>query len=134
MEQWIIYKEFRFEAAHQLPYHEGKCRRLHGHSWVGRVYVQGSQLAETGSEKGMIIDYGRIKQYLQPLLDHYLDHYYLNETIGLDNPTSEEVARWIFQQLDKAGLPGLHAVEIQETCTSGCRYLKNESVLDTAGN
>lgn len=124
MEEWLIYKEFRFEAAHQLPYHDGKCRRLHGHSWVGRVYVKGNQLIEEGPKQGMILDYGDIKKYLKPLLDNFLDHYYLNETTGLLNPTSEAIAKWIFERLEEAGLPGLHSVEIRETCTSGVRYTK----------
>ncbi len=124
MDEWLIYKEFRFEAAHKLPHHDGKCRRLHGHSWVGRVYVKGNHLIEDGPNQGMIIDYGDIKQYLKPLLDKYLDHYYLNETTGLENPTSEAVAMWIFEKLAEAGLPGLYAVEIRETCTSGCTYRK----------
>lgn len=124
MDQWIIYKEFYFEAAHQLPHHDGKCQRLHGHSWVGRVYIKGNSLVQDGSKQGMVMDYGDIKQYIKPLLDNYLDHYYLNETTGLENPTSEEVARWIFEKLEAAGCPNLWAVEIQETCTSGCRYTK----------
>ena len=124
MEQWLIYKEFRFEAAHRLPNHHGKCSRLHGHSWQGRIYIEGNKLIETGPKQGMLFDYGDIKEYIQPLLDHYLDHYYLNETTGLENPTSEQIARWIFEKLEIAGLPGLHSVEIRETCTSGCRYMK----------
>jgi 6-pyruvoyltetrahydropterin/6-carboxytetrahydropterin synthase len=123
-EEWLIYKEFRFEAAHTLPNHDGKCRRLHGHSWVGRVYLQGEKLIETGSKQGMIMDYGDIKKYLKPLLDDFLDHHYLNETTGLTNPTSEELAKWIFERLEEANLPGLYAVEIRETCTSGARYLR----------
>lgn len=125
MEEWVICKEFRFEAAHHLPHHDGKCRRLHGHSWVGRVYVKSQELIAEGSKQGMVMDYGDIKQYLQPLLDNFLDHYYLNETTGLENPTSEAIAKWIYEQLEIVGLPGLDAVEIQETCTSGCRYTKN---------
>lgn len=125
MEEWLIYKEFRFEAAHRLPHHDGKCSRLHGHSWVGRVYVKGNQLIEEGSKQGMIMDYGDIKTYLKPLLDNFLDHYYLNETTGLENPTSEAIAKWVFERLEEAGLPGLYAVEIQETCTSGTRYMKS---------
>ncbi|BAU64154.1 queuosine biosynthesis protein QueD [Stanieria sp. NIES-3757] len=125
MEEWLIYKEFYFEAAHQLPHHDGKCRRLHGHSWVGRVYVKGDRLITNGSKQGMVIDYGDIKKYLQPLLDNFLDHYYLNETLSLESPTSEMVARWIFEKLETAGLPGLYAVEIRETCTSGCTYQKS---------
>ena len=125
MEEWIIYKEFRFEAAHKLPNYDGKCSRLHGHSWVGRVYVKGNKLIDHGPKQGMIIDYGDISQYIQPLLDDFLDHYYLNETTGLENPTSENISRWIFEKLEKVGLPGLYAVEIRETCTSGCTYKKS---------
>lgn len=124
MQEWIIYKEFRFEAAHQLPHHDGKCRRLHGHSWVGRIYVKGNELVTEGSQKGMIIDYGEIKKYIQPLLEQYLDHYYLNESTGLENPTSEILAQWIYEKLEASRLPGLYAVEIHETCTSGCMYRK----------
>lgn len=125
MESWSIYKEFRFEAAHRLPHHDGKCRRLHGHSFVGRVYVRGDRLIESGAKQGMIIDYSDLKKYLKPLLNDYLDHHYLNDTTGLENPTSEELARWIYHQLEAAGLPGLSAVEIRETCTSGCLYSVN---------
>ncbi len=122
MDEWIIFKEFRFEAAHILPHYEGKCRRLHGHSWVGRVYIKGNHLVADGSKQGMLMDYADIKQYLEPLLTQYLDHYYLNETTGLENPTSEAVAKWIFEQLEETQMPGLYAVEIRETCTSGCTY------------
>ncbi|NJP12528.1 MAG: 6-carboxytetrahydropterin synthase QueD [Leptolyngbyaceae cyanobacterium RU_5_1] len=124
MEEWLIYKEFRFEAAHHLPHHTGKCGRLHGHSWVGRVYIQGNKLIEDGSQQGMLLDYGEIKQYIEPLLERYLDHHYLNQTTGLLNPTSEAIARWVFERLEETDLPGLHAVEIRETCTTGARYMK----------
>lgn len=119
---WIIYKEFHFEAAHRLPAYQGKCNRLHGHSWVGRVYVRGTQLIRSGSQQGMIMDYAEIANYLKPLLDSFLDHHYLNESTGLENPTSEAIAQWVFEKLEKAGLLGLHSVEIRETCTSGARY------------
>ena len=126
MEEWLIYKEFSFEAAHKLPHHNGKCRRLHGHSWVGRVYVKGNRLISGGAKQGMVIDYSDIKKYVEPLLDNYLDHYYLNESLQIDNPTSEMVAKWIFERLETAGLPGLEAVEIRETCTSKCTYKKTK--------
>jgi 6-pyruvoyltetrahydropterin/6-carboxytetrahydropterin synthase len=122
-EQWIIYKEFTFEAAHRLPFHDGKCSRLHGHSWIARVYVKGNSLIEEGAKQGMIMDYGDIKKYMKPLLNDYLDHYYLNETTGLENPTSEALAKWIYEKLASVNLPGLYAVEIKETCTSGCQYM-----------
>ena len=120
--QWSIYKEFRFEAAHSLPNHTGKCRRLHGHSWIGRVYVTGDTLQLEGSQKGMLMDFGLLSVYIEPIREQYLDHHYLNETTGLESPTSEELARWIYEKLELAGLPGLEAVEIRETCTSGCIY------------
>jgi 6-pyruvoyltetrahydropterin/6-carboxytetrahydropterin synthase len=124
VEEWLLYKEFRFEAAHRLPHHDGKCRRLHGHSWVGRVYVKGQILIPDGAKAGMLIDYGDLQDYMQPLLDDFLDHYYLNESLGLENPTSELIAKWIYEKLEVLGLPGLWAVEIRETCTSGARYIK----------
>jgi 6-pyruvoyltetrahydropterin/6-carboxytetrahydropterin synthase len=124
VEEWSLYKEFRFEAAHRLPHYDGKCRRLHGHSWVGRVYVKGHTLVSEGAKVGMLIDYGDLQDYIQPLLDDYLDHYYLNESTGLENPTSELIAKWIYDKLEILGLPGLWAVEIRETCTSGARYSK----------
>ena len=122
MQEWIIYREFRFEAAHTLPHHQGKCRRLHGHSWVGRVYVRGDELKTSGAEQGMIMDFAEVKRYLQPLLDDYLDHYYLNDSLGLESPTSEAIAQWLYEKLVMVALTGLHAVEIHETCTSGCMY------------
>lgn len=120
--EWVLGKEFRFEAAHELPHHDGKCARLHGHSWRGVVYLRGTALQASGPKAGMVIDYADINYFLKPLLDNYLDHYFLNETTGLENPTSEELARWIFEQLEQRGLPGLLAVRIDETCTSTCVY------------
>jgi len=131
---WMIYKEFSFEAAHRLPYHEGKCRRLHGHSFRGRVYVASDQLKASGSETGMVMDFGELKAYLDPLVKHYLDHYYLNDSLGLESPTSEAIAAWIFDKLQAQGLPGLHSVEILETCTSAARYFSPQlsSLIMTA--
>ncbi len=119
---WIIYKEFSFEAAHQLPHHEGKCRRLHGHSFRGRVYVAADHLKTEGSETGMVMDFSVLKAHLDPLVKNYLDHYFLNESLGMESPTSEAIAAWIFEQLETAGVPGLHSVEVLETCTSAARY------------
>lgn len=119
--QWILGKEFRFEAAHRLPHHDGKCARLHGHSWKGVIYVKGTVLATHGPKSGMVMDYADIKQALKPLLDNFLDHHYLNETTDLENPTSEALAEWIFNQLEQNGLP-VFAVRIDETCTSTCYY------------
>jgi 6-pyruvoyltetrahydropterin/6-carboxytetrahydropterin synthase len=114
-------KTFRFEASHQLPAHDGKCARLHGHSWLGSVVVQGSSLHTDGPKAGMVIDYGDLKAALEPLVASSLDHWHLNDSTGLKNPTSEELARWVFDRL-KAMLPSLVAVVIEETCTSRCEY------------
>lgn len=122
METWTLQKEFRFEASHQLPNHDGKCARLHGHSWVGRIEVSGNRLHTDGPKAGMLLDFGDISAALKPLLDAFLDHHHLNETTGLHNPTSEAIARWIYERLE-AVLP-VTAVHIEETCTSRCAYRK----------
>ncbi|XHU96294.1 MAG: 6-carboxytetrahydropterin synthase QueD [cyanobacterium endosymbiont of Rhopalodia yunnanensis] len=124
IDNWLIYKEFRFEAAHRLPHHSGKCHRLHGHSWIGRVYVKSNNLIQEGDKQGMVIDFEDIKKYLIPLLEQFLDHHYLNETMELENPTCEVIAKWIFEKLESAGLQGLQRVEIQETCTAGASFTK----------
>ena len=113
-----IYKEFHFEAAHRLPnVPEGhKCARLHGHSFHVRLSVAG----EVGEHSGWIMDFADLKAAFKPIYNQ-LDHYYLNDIEGLDNPTSENIARWIWDKL-KPALPALCAVEIRETCTSGCVY------------
>lgn len=113
-----IFKEFGFEAAHRLPNVPPghKCARLHGHSFRCEVHVRG----EVNAEYGWIIDFADIKRAFQPIHDA-LDHHYLNEVEGLSNPTSEVLARWIWRRL-APDLPGLSAIVIRETCTSGCIY------------
>jgi 6-pyruvoyltetrahydropterin/6-carboxytetrahydropterin synthase len=113
-----IYKEFHFEAAHRLPFvPEGhKCARLHGHSFLVRLSIRG----DVDPATGWVLDFSDIKQHFAPLHDQ-LDHRYLNDIEGLDNPTSEHIAGWIWQRL-KTTLPTLSAVELRETCTSGCIY------------
>ena len=113
-----IYKDFSIEAAHRLPnVPEGhKCARLHGHSFQVRISVEGP----VGEQTGWIMDFGDIKGAFAPIYDQ-LDHHYLNDVEGLENPTSENLALWIWQKLEPA-LPGLYSVTIKETCTSGCVY------------
>ena len=113
-----IFKEFTFEAAHRLPnVPEGhKCARLHGHSFVVRVYVEGP----VEHNSGWVVDFADIKAAFKPLY-HQLDHHYLNEIGGLENPTSENLAIWIWDRM-KSKLPLLSKVETQETCTCGCAY------------
>ena len=113
-----IYKEFTFEAAHRLPnVPEGhKCARLHGHSYLISVHVEGS----VGEATGWVMDFGEISAAVKPVVKE-LDHYYLNEIDGLENPTSEVLAGWLWDRLVPS-LSGLAMVGVRETCTSGCLY------------
>ena len=113
-----IFKTFTLEAAHRLPnVPDGhKCARLHGHSFRVEVRVSG----EPGEHSGWVMDFAEIKAAFRPLYEQ-LDHHYLNEIDGLDNPTSERLAIWIWERL-KPVLPQLGEVIVHETCTSGCRY------------
>jgi 6-pyruvoyltetrahydropterin/6-carboxytetrahydropterin synthase len=122
--KWTLRKTVRFEAAHRLPHHDGKCARLHGHSWEADIEVEGGHLVDSGPKAGMVVDYGDLAAAIDPIWNDYLDHHDLNATTGLENPTSEELARWLFDHLDGA-LPGLIAVVVRETCTSECRYARD---------
>jgi 6-pyruvoyltetrahydropterin/6-carboxytetrahydropterin synthase len=112
-----IFREFTFEAAHRLTHvpNGHKCARLHGHSYRVEIRVAGP----VGAQTGWVMDFQEIKDAFAPLQDK-LDHRYLNEVDGLGNPTSENVARWIWDRLTGA-LP-LSEVMVRETCTSGCAY------------
>ncbi|MGH9080054.1 MAG: 6-carboxytetrahydropterin synthase QueD [Acidimicrobiales bacterium] len=112
-----IFKEFTFEAAHQLPNVAPghKCARLHGHSFQVSVHLSGPVDAN-----GWVRDFQDISCSMAPLLG-VLDHYYLNEIDGLENPTSEVLARWLWERLSPS-LPELSQVVVRETCTSGCIY------------
>ncbi|NJP99830.1 6-carboxytetrahydropterin synthase QueD [Streptomyces zingiberis] len=113
-----IFREFNFEAAHRLPnVPEGhKCSRLHGHSYKVIVHVE----APVDPEAGWVLDFGDLKRTFKPI-ESQLDHYYLNDIEGLENPTSEVLARWIWERL-QPNLSGLSALTVRETCTSGCTY------------
>ena len=118
MNQMELCRTFHVEAAHRLPNlpPEHKCSRLHGHSFRIVVHVQG----DVDPVLGWVIDYAEIKAAFAPIFER-LDHYYLNEVPGLENPTSENLAQWIWERLAPT-LPGLSAIEIGETCTSLCIY------------
>jgi 6-pyruvoyltetrahydropterin/6-carboxytetrahydropterin synthase len=113
-----IVKEFGFESAHSLPnVPEGhKCARVHGHSFRVGVRVEGP----VGEDTGWVMDFADLAGAVRPTIDA-LDHRYLNEIDGLENPTSEVIAMWIWDRIVGA-LPGLAAVEVRETCTSACTY------------
>ena len=111
-------RAFTFEAAHDLPsFPQGhKCRRLHGHSFRVEVVVEG----EMPPDRHHLIDYGDIRAVVDPVIDG-LDHRYLNEVPGLENPTSERLAAWLWDRLAPA-LPLLSEIVVCETCTSRCEY------------
>ena len=110
--------EFRFEAAHLLPkVPQGhKCSRLHGHSFKVEVAIRGLVNEETG----WFLDYQHLYEAWAPL-HAQLDHNYLNDVPGLENPTSEVLAQWVYERM-KPKLPLLSKVVVGETCTSGCSY------------
>ena len=113
-----VFKEFTFEAAHRLPNvpPDHKCARLHGHSFHVAVHVRGP----LDTRAGWVMDFGDIIAAFQPIYET-LDHSYLNEIEGLENPTSEHLARWLWQRL-APGLPALCQVTVRETCSAGCIY------------
>lgn len=113
-----IIKSFRFEAAHYLPNlpETHKCRRMHGHSFRFDVHVEGP----LDPEFGWVMDFGDISRAVQPIVEE-LDHYLLNEIPGLENPTSELIAVWIWNRL-KPELSGLSRIVVYETCTARCEY------------
>lgn len=117
-----IFKIFKFNAAHRLPNvgQEHKCSKIHGHSFRVEIHIRGP----VDPRLGWIMDFADIADAVQPLLDQ-LDHKYLNDIVGLDNPTSENIARWIWKRLYPA-LPQLSRIVVQEGAESGCVYQGKE--------
>ncbi|MHB1951229.1 MAG: 6-carboxytetrahydropterin synthase QueD [Acidiferrobacteraceae bacterium] len=113
-----IFKVFHIEAAHRLPNVPvgHKCARLHGHSFRVELHVRGP----LHPEQGWVMDFADLKRAFEPVRER-LDHRYLNEVPGLENPTSEHLARWIWSEL-KPSLAALARVVVHETCTAGCSY------------
>ena len=114
----ILYKEFSFDSAHFLPHlPEGHpCKELHGHTYKLIVYIEEKEL----QPEGWIMDFKDVKQSVLPFI-HQLDHKLLNNIEGLDNPTSELVAIWLWRKI-KPQLPGLKRIELKETPGSGVIY------------
>jgi 6-pyruvoyltetrahydropterin/6-carboxytetrahydropterin synthase len=110
--------DYKFESAHRLPRVPSghKCARMHGHSYQLKVTVEG----ELDPERGWLIDFAEVDGIVRPVVGE-LDHRVLNEIEGLDNPTCELVAVWLWRRLAPA-LPGLAAIEVAETRDSRCIY------------
>ena len=113
-----IFKAFTLESAHRLPNVPAghKCARVHGHSFRVEIHVSG----EVDAHVGWVQDFADIKSAFQPLFEQ-LDHNYLNDVPGLANPTSENLAKWVWDKL-KPALPLLSKVVVHETCTCGAVY------------
>ncbi|MCC6746473.1 MAG: 6-carboxytetrahydropterin synthase QueD [Deltaproteobacteria bacterium] len=116
-----LIRKFRLECAHRLPrLPEGhKCWRLHGHSYVVEVTVEGP----VDPVEGWVMDFDRMDGAFAAVHEA-LDHRYLNEVPGLANPTSENLARWIWERL-REDLP-LVEVRVDETCDAACVYRGGE--------
>ena len=113
-----IFKTFTLECAHRLPnvVPGHKCARMHGHSFRVEVHVRGS----VDAHSGWVMDFADVGAAFAPLHER-LDHRCLNDVLGLENPTSENLARWIWREL-RPSLSGLQRIVVHETCTSGCSY------------
>ncbi len=114
-----LVKEFRFESAHRLPLvpADHKCFRMHGHSYRIEVCVAG----EVDPKLGWLVDFGEIAARVEPVLKQELDHRVLNDVGGLENPTSEILAQWLWNRLGPL-VPHLAAITVHETCTARCTY------------
>ena len=125
-----IFKEFSFEAAHHLPNVPPghKCGRLHGHSFRVEIGVSGPM----DQHSGWVTDFATIQTAFEPLLKE-LDHNYLNEVEGLENPTSENIAIWIWNRLAPT-LDDLSSITVHETCKCSCRYRGEPLQRASSGN
>jgi 6-pyruvoyltetrahydropterin/6-carboxytetrahydropterin synthase len=110
--------EGHFSSAHNLRGYKGKCESLHGHNWKVEAEVRQKALDRTG----MVMDFTLLRQALKPILDG-LDHTYLNQTAPFDktNPTSENIARYIYAQLKKK-ITRLYSVTVWENETCSATY------------
>lgn len=111
-------KDFRFEAAHALPNvpPDHQCARVHGHSYKVEVSVCGP----VDPASGWLMDHSEISALVKPVIAE-LDHRYLNDVPGLENPTFEQLAVWLWRRL-KPALPALSEITVHETPTSRCSY------------
>jgi 6-pyruvoyltetrahydropterin/6-carboxytetrahydropterin synthase len=114
-------KSFHFEASHVLTHHEGKCSRMHGHSYVLTLVLRGRALQPSGPQRNMLTDFCDVSAAAKGMIAAYLDHHHLNTTLKEDSPTAEFIARWVYRHLAPT-LPQLAEVELRETATASVVY------------
>lgn len=102
-------------------HHDGACSDPHGHSYLLKVVIASSDLITEGPKKNMVLDFHQISDIVEPMIDTYLDHKWLNDTLETDSPTSEFIARWIYRYL-KDKLPNLQIIHLSETASSEVSY------------
>lgn len=115
-------KSFAFEASHVLTGHDGKCARLHGHSYVLTLVLRGARLQTSGPQRNMLADFCDISAAAKKVIASHLDHHHLNDTLKSDSPTAEYIARWAYRALAPALGPRLVEVELRETATAVVVY------------
>lgn len=126
---FILKQKFSFEASHQLLHHQGKCARVHGHSWQGEILVSAAAVKPFGPDKNMVMDFRDLRSDLDTIVHEKLDHHHLNDTLMTDSPTCEFVAEWLYNHLQQVfkegGIVKLLSVQIMETCSSGVVYARD---------
>jgi len=110
-----ITKQFKFEAAHSLPNHDGKCKNLHGHSYLLEVTVSGPIVTD-GPQEGMVMDFAKLSEIVDREIINQWDHQFLNDLLPFST-TAEHLANECFTRLEKAGLP-ISAIKLWETAKS----------------
>ena len=113
-----IFKDFTFDSAHSLPNvpDDHKCKAIHGHTYRLKVSLEG----DLDPDLGWVMDFTDLKNIVKPVIDQ-IDHKYMNDLEGLENPTCEAIAIWLWNRI-KPNLPLLIRIELNETPTSGTVY------------
>lgn len=114
---YALEKSVTFEASHTLTHHDGKCSRLHGHSYMLTLVVESPRLASSGPTVNMVTDFGTLSAAARALVAADLDHRHLNDSLGTDSPTAEYIAGWVYGRL-VGTIPGLAEVRLRETATA----------------
>lgn len=116
-----IEKTFHFEAGHSMTHHDGKCCAPHGHSYLLTIALRSNDLISSGPKTNMVMDFTDISAIVKPMVEEYFDHKWLNDTLNTDSPSTEFMARWIYNYLQPK-LPLLYTVSLQETRSSKVTY------------